>query len=383
MVFKIDKQTIGDLKMVGGYKGDDVFSFYNRTKTRGGANLMRDMFLYPRSSEDEIMNRVNMIKFFKEKELTFSFKKEAFDVVEDYLKNIDERTRLSAHQDNLQRKFNSAIGADSGYQQLQKGVVNTLQFILDLKSFLNSLDGNGSTAEFGKTIGTINEILNKRNFSFVTELQKISKPNYTKTAEFDQLFRFTESKEDILKLLYYVYEIDVYLALAEISMLHNFSFAEIVNDEANLIEMKGVYHPLVPNAISNNIKITEDNNMVFLTGANMAGKSTFMKTFSIAIYLCHMGFPVPAEKIRFSIQNGMFTTINLADNLNMGFSHFYAEVARVKKVAESLRNNDRMIVVFDELFRGTNVKDAYDATVAVMDAFASNVNVHLLFRPIS
>ena len=184
------------------------------------------------------------------------------------------------------------------------------------------------------------------------------------------MFRFT-IRNDIIKLLYKAYHLDVYVAIAEVAEIHNFSFAEIDHGNTNVLDMKGVYHPLVLNAVSNDITITEEHNMVFLTGANMAGKSTFMKTFSIAVYLCHVGFPVPAESIRFSIQSGMFTTINLADNLNLGFSHFYAEVSRVKKVAESLKDNERLIVVFDELFRGTNVKDAYDATVAVMDAFAN------------
>jgi DNA mismatch repair ATPase MutS len=158
--------------------------------------------------------------------------------------------------------------------------------------------------------------------------------------------------------------------VAQASKEQGFSFAQIEEEEENIIEMQGVYHPLVPHAIPNDITITEKNNMVFLTGANMAGKSTFMKTFSISIYLAHMGFPVPAKSMRFSVQDGMFTTINLSDNLNLGFSHFYSEVLRVKKVAESLKTNERMIVVFDELFRGTNVKDAYDATVAIMNAFA-------------
>jgi DNA mismatch repair ATPase MutS len=185
------------------------------------------------------------------------------------------------------------------------------------------------------------------------------------------VLRFSELRKKIQKLLYYAYDIDVYVSLAEVAQEESFCYAEIQEGEENLLEMKNVYHPLVPNAVGNDIRITEESNMVFLTGANMAGKSTFMKTFSIAIYLAHMGFPIPADSMRFSIQNGMFTTINLADNLNMGFSHFYAEVARVKKVAESVNQNDRLVVVFDELFRGTNVKDAYDATVAVADAFAS------------
>jgi DNA mismatch repair ATPase MutS len=70
----------------------------------------------------------------------------------------------------------------------------------------------------------------------------------------------------------------------------------------------------------------------------------------------------------------MFTTINLADNLNMGYSHFYAEVLRLKKVAEQVARTENLIVIFDELFRGTNVKDAYDATVAVTAAFAEKRN---------
>ena len=56
----------------------------------------------------------------------------------------------------------------------------------------------------------------------------------------------------------------------------------------------------------------------------------------------------------------------------MGYSHFYAEVMRVKKVAQSISRSNKLIVIFDELFRGTNVKDAFDATVAVTQAFAAN-----------
>ena len=101
----------------------------------------------------------------------------------------------------------------------------------------------------------------------------------------------------------------------------------------------------------------------------MAGKSTFMKSFAISIFLAHVGFPVPAEAMEFSVRNGMFTTINLPDNLSMGYSHFYAEVLRVKKVAQQVRQTPNLIIIFDELFRGTNVKDAYDATLAVTEAF--------------
>ncbi len=106
----------------------------------------------------------------------------------------------------------------------------------------------------------------------------------------------------------------------------------------------------------------------------MAGKSTFMKSFGISVYLAHMGFPLAVQEMTFSIRDGLYSSINVADNLNMGHSHFYAEVLRVKKVAEEVSEGKDLVIIFDELFKGTNVKDAYDATLAVSEAFGENRN---------
>ncbi len=374
MAFKVDHQTISDLKIIGGAREKDIYGLFNRTKTRGGAKILKDMFMYPRSREEEIMNRVNIITYFKENKIEFLFDISVFDIIEYYLSNTDERTRLAVHENNLQRKFNSAIGSDTEYQQINKGVISTLVFLYDLKEFLLKVDSKGANTEINNDVIAIKKVLDTPELAFVKDLEKrINKLSYAKTAHYDQVFRFEINKQ-IQKLLYHVFDFDVYIAVAEVANKYNFTFAEIEHTDGNLIQLNEVYHPLVPNAIPNTIHIDQNNNMIFLTGANMAGKSTFMKTFSIAIYLAHMGFPVPAKSMCFSIQNGMFTTINLADNLNLGFSHFYSEVNRVKKVAESVNQNERLVVLFDELFRGTNVKDAYDATVAVMDAFATKRN---------
>ena len=114
-----------------------------------------------------------------------------------------------------------------------------------------------------------------------------------------------------------------------------------------------------------------ERNVLFLTGANMAGKSTFMKAFGISIYLAHMGFPVPAKEMIFSVKDGIYSSINVPDNLSLGYSHFYAEVLRVKTAAEAVSAGKNLVVLFDELFKGTNVKDAYDATLAVSEAFTA------------
>jgi DNA mismatch repair ATPase MutS len=79
---------------------------------------------------------------------------------------------------------------------------------------------------------------------------------------------------------------------------------------------------------------------------------------------------VPAQAFGTTIFHGLITTVNLADSVSQGYSHFYAEVRRVKDVAQKIRENRRLVVIFDELFRGTNVKDATDASLRVIDALA-------------
>jgi len=87
-----------------------------------------------------------------------------------------------------------------------------------------------------------------------------------------------------------------------------------------------------------------------------------------------MGFPVPAKEMEFSVRDGIYATINLPDNLSMGYSHFTPEVLRVKKMLNNYTCLKICSLFLMKLFRGTNVKDAYDATVALTFAFAQKRN---------
>jgi DNA mismatch repair ATPase MutS len=100
----------------------------------------------------------------------------------------------------------------------------------------------------------------------------------------------------------------------------------------------------------------------------MSGKSTFLKTMGLLTYLAHLGLPVPAREFKTTVFNGVFSTINLTDDLNLGYSHFYSEVNRVKEIANLLSSDKNLVIIFDELFRGTNVKDAYDASLKVISS---------------
>jgi DNA mismatch repair protein MutS len=373
MTFRTDKQTIDDLSIFGKLRENSVYSVFNRTATQGGAQILEEMFLYPLSDEKKINERGMTIRYFQNNQLSFPFKSELFDTVEFYLSNTDSRTRLAAHENNLERRFRSAIGTNTEYELIHKGVLSILEILTSLKRFLNGLKEKSIERLYQSQVDIMMNLLNTKELEPCLNETNFKKLSYLKTAAYDQEFRYN-LRDKLKLLLQYIYNLDVYISVARVSEERNFVYAKALPAGENILNIEDVYHPFLKNPVGNSIKADETSNMIFLTGANMAGKSTFMKSFGIAVYLAHMGFPVPASKMEFSVQNGMFTTINLPDNINIGYSHFYAEVMRVKKVAENLGSLKNLIVIFDELFRGTNVKDAYEATVAVTEAFAANRN---------
>jgi DNA mismatch repair ATPase MutS len=108
------------------------------------------------------------------------------------------------------------------------------------------------------------------------------------------------------------------------------------------------------------------SNFLFLTGANMAGKSTFIKSVGAALFLAHLGMGVPADKMRTSLFDGILSNINVVDNLVKGESYFFNEVQRIRKTIIQISDQKKWLVLIDELFKGTNVQDAMKCSSTVI-----------------
>jgi DNA mismatch repair protein MutS len=373
MNFITDKQTLDDLNIFGKRGKQSIYSIFNRTCSRGGAEQLEQMFRYPLSDTDAINQRAGIIKYFQQRKQVFPFRSDQFDALEQYLSNTDERSKLGHENNTLERKFKTLIGSDTEYQLLAKGVSSLLEISHTLRKLLSELQQDAGSIGYRADLQIMQEILQSEAWQSVFDRKPGSKLSFDDNAILDRLFRY-QHIDKVRTLLYHLYSMDVYVSVAGVATEKGYVFPEAINRELHSIHLENVYHPQLEKAIGNNLSITPGSNVLFLTGANMAGKSTFMKSLGIALFLAHMGFPVAASKMQFSVRDGMFTTINLSDNLNMGYSHFYAEVLRVKKVAEQLHANRNIFVIVDELFRGTNVKDAYEATVAITAAFARKTN---------
>ncbi|WP_205512842.1 MutS-related protein [Longitalea arenae] len=365
MSFTTDKQSLEDLNIFGKQGGDSIYNIFNRCTTRGGAAILEELFRYPLADYEAINKRSGIIQSFALAGTSFPFKSSDFDAAEAYLANTDERSKLTVQENTVTRKLTNMIAMDIETQQIYKGVESLVELMKNAQELMQALNGHPFYKEEKEEIRTI---LNDPAFAVMYESK--GKLSHAQVAAFDVILRFRH-RNLVEKLLQHIYYLDVYLAIAKVANDKKFVFPKALPaGQSNLLKLEGVYHPQVKNAVPNNIHVTTDNNVIFLTGANMAGKSTFMKSISIAMFLAHMGFPVAAQQMEFAVLDGVYTTINLPDNLGMGASHFYAEVLRVKKMAGELQAKKDLFIVFDELFRGTNVKDAYEATIAITSAFA-------------
>jgi DNA mismatch repair ATPase MutS len=99
----------------------------------------------------------------------------------------------------------------------------------------------------------------------------------------------------------------------------------------------------------------------------MSGKTTFMRALGVGALLAHLGCGVPARAMRISFLHGVVTNMHVEDNLLRGESYFFAEVQRMKGTARRLVEDKPHLVLMDELFKGTNVHDAYECTRAVVE----------------
>ncbi|OKS88766.1 MutS-related protein [Mucilaginibacter polytrichastri] len=374
MLFTTDKQTQDDLNIFGKQGTGSILSLFNRTSTLNGAQILEEMFNYPLSDAEAINKRNEAIRYLKVAQVVFPFNSELFDRAQQYLANTDERSKLSAVKPSLEKKLTSLIADDADHKQIISGITALVEIVRVLDSLLkNNLLQAGSPFRSDPETINVGALLTEKPTSLLLQDEPKNKFSREKLATYDMLLRFRH-RETIQQILRYIYQLDVYITVAKVAAERNYIFPKALPKEEHVIKLQGLYHPHLKKAVPNTIHITPNSNIVFLTGANMAGKSTFMKSLGIAMYLAHMGFPVAAKMMEFSVLDGIYTTINLPDNLGIGASHFYAEVLRIKKVAKELNAGRNIFVIFDELFRGTNVKDAYEATIAITSAFAKKRN---------
>src|SRR6185312_16849063 len=99
---------------------------------------------------------------------------------------------------------------------------------------------------------------------------------------------------------------------------YELSFTKFIVAIKPELKIKGLYHILLHNPVDYDLELDKENNFIFLTGANMAGKSTFIKAVGASVFLAHIGMGVPAKAMELSLFDGLLSNINVADNVVKG-----------------------------------------------------------------
>ena len=155
------------------------------------------------------------------------------------------------------------------------------------------------------------------------------------------------------------YKLEALCSLANFAYLNpDYTFPKIIKNEEGKIIFKGrqIGHPLIKNEnkVCNDFSFKPDGGIALITGSNMSGKSTFIRTLGISLSLAYAGSVVNADGLEISHFN-LFTCIRVNDSLSDGISFFYAEVKRLKALLDEIEKSGcPVFFLIDEIFRGTN-----------------------------
>ena len=151
---------------------------------------------------------------------------------------------------------------------------------------------------------------------------------------------------------------------------NNSDFIFPVINSSTIIKAENMCHPLIDSLkrVGNNIEINKTHKFLIITGANMAGKSTFIRSIGVNLILASMGAPVCASSFEFSSVD-IFSSMRTSDKLMDSSSYFHAELQRLKLLKEKAEKSEKMLVLLDEILKGTNSQDKLQGSKLVLLKF--------------
>lgn len=178
------------------------------------------------------------------------------------------------------------------------------------------------------------------------------------------------------------YELEALNSLASFAMLNpEYNFPTFEESSETFLEAKELGHPLISPSIKveNDFSVKKGQDLFLITGSNMAGKSTFLRTVGVNLILAYSGAPVNARHMNTEIFR-VFTSINVTDSLGDGLSHFYAEVKRLRQLLDELEKSvERPLFFFvDEIYRGTNNRERFAGSAAFLREVARKTGIGMV-----
>ena len=365
----LDSKTVEDLGLFEGHGGArSLFDFCDRTRTEGGRKALRARMRTPFAEAAQIRATQSALAAIGEA-------REAFSALPtEYL--------LKGTQRHL-RNPRPPIGSDGGllffvraiafwiddfrgFSNLTHGVEQTRRTVHRMRALADAPALARAPGELGALIDRVRTCCAHPAIAQTPDQSLGASP--LRVLRLDQQLRGA-ARAVVGDLVDLAHELDALIALADTVREEALVFP-VVDEGALAFEACALAHPLLDSPVANDAALDPARNLLFLTGPNMAGKTTYLRAVAISVYFAHIGLGVRAEAFRFSPATHLLTALSLEDDLQGGVSYFRAEALRVRDLADAIAQGGRVIAFLDEPFKGTNVKDALDASAAVLSALA-------------
>lgn len=226
--------------------------------------------------------------------------------------------------------------------------------------------GSEAIRKFGRLIGLLDSRLNMLmgiilNGVFLWDLRYVLKIEEWKKQNANRLETWVQV----------IARFEAFNSLANYTHNHpEYCWPELTQELA--ISARAMGHPFLPEetCVSNDFRLNASGQLVLLSGANMSGKSTFLRTVGLNLIMAHIGLPVCARSFSFK-SIPVYTSMRINDSLQESESYFFAELKRLKFIIDTIKNGREIFVLLDEILRGTNSNDKHKGSIGLIKQLLS------------
>ena len=361
---QIDKVTFNDISIFHQEEEFSIFHKLNFTKTVGGKEWLRRFFTEPHHDLKRIIGTQNIIKTL-------------LDHLEDWPTEITNGTIIMIEKFldyNLDPVPQNQTGLNSyaykilhsqDYSMVKFSMKHFSDFYCGLKKLLSLLSNTELPGNLSFYLDRIKAILKEEALQKLSDRKSGEKLSVQENLYFAFHLR-TKYKTDTLELIEIFSRLEAWYSMAMAVKTFDLRFPRFIEQEQPYFHAERLYHVLLQAPVAYDLQLRPDENFLFLTGANMAGKSTLIKAIGSSVFLAHIGMAVPAKQMQLTVFDGLLSNINVADNIARGESYFFNEVQRIKNTIYKINDGKKWLVLIDELFKGTNVQDAMKCSLTVI-----------------
>lgn len=371
-----DKTTLKDLSVFAADENGSIFGLLAHTTTQAGKDMLRRHIQSPPATHQDLLQMQDVVKFFTRNTDVWPaiITNGTLVMIDKFFDAADTQSTPPAGINLILGRYLQKWLNKNEYFFTQFSLSHIADFMKGCRQMTTLLGRNDLPEMLRRELELV---LQETNHRLTEELLLVNKDTpYRDLALLNYKVR-REMKHNINRLVNHYARLDAWQAMAKASLLHSWHFPELLPPDVSVLDVKELYHPLLQQPIPYTINLQDKQNFLILTGANMSGKTTFMRALGVGALLAHIGMAVPAAAMRISFLQGIITNMHVEDNLIKGESYFFAEVQRMKLTAQQLQNHGAHLVLMDELFKGTNVHDAYECTKAVIDGLLNHPH-HLM-----